>query len=119
MIAGLLAQGLDPYRAAASAAWLHGEAARAVGPGLVAEDIIEMLPLVLRRLELNGSDHLLDRAAHEPGRDQGHHAGDHEGRDVGCDIAEERNVASRGGVSSQKCSGECASKGENSDNEKS
>jgi ADP-dependent NAD(P)H-hydrate dehydratase / NAD(P)H-hydrate epimerase len=55
MIAGLLAQGLDPFRAAAAAAWLHGEAARAFGPGLVAEDIIEMLPLVLRRLRAAAS----------------------------------------------------------------
>src|SRR5262249_34597286 len=38
LIAGLLAQGLDPFRAAAAAAWLHGDAAERVGPGLVAED---------------------------------------------------------------------------------
>ncbi|HXQ50447.1 MAG TPA: NAD(P)H-hydrate dehydratase [Stellaceae bacterium] len=50
MIVGLLAQGLDPFCAAASAAWLHGEAAQAFGPGLVAKDLVEILPLVLRRL---------------------------------------------------------------------
>jgi NAD(P)H-hydrate epimerase len=50
MIAGLAAQGLDPFRAAACAAWLHGEAGRQVGPGLVAEDLVEALPRVLRRL---------------------------------------------------------------------
>jgi len=44
MIAGLLAQGLDAFRAAAAADWLHGEAARAFGPGLVAEDLIDCLP---------------------------------------------------------------------------
>ena len=55
MIAGLLAQGLDPFRAAAAAAWVHGEAARAFGPGLVAEDVIEMLPRVLRRLRTAAS----------------------------------------------------------------
>jgi NAD(P)H-hydrate epimerase len=51
LIVGLLAQGLDPFRAANAAAWLHGEAARAFGPGLVAEDLVECLPGVLRRLK--------------------------------------------------------------------
>jgi NAD(P)H-hydrate epimerase len=55
MIGGLLAQGLDPFRAAASAAWIHGEAGRAFGPGLVAEDVIEMLPRVLKRLRTAAS----------------------------------------------------------------
>jgi len=50
LIAGLLAQGLDPFRAAACAAWMHGAAASEFGPGLVAEDLIETLPRVLRRL---------------------------------------------------------------------
>jgi NAD(P)H-hydrate epimerase len=46
-----LATGLDPFRAAATAAWLHAEAARS-GParGLVAGDIIDALPGVLERL---------------------------------------------------------------------
>jgi ADP-dependent NAD(P)H-hydrate dehydratase / NAD(P)H-hydrate epimerase len=30
--------------------WLHGAAARALGPGLIAEDLPEMLPSVLRDL---------------------------------------------------------------------
>ena len=51
MATGLLAQGLDPFRAAAAAAWLHGEAAATFGPGLVAEDLVEGLPPVLRRLK--------------------------------------------------------------------
>jgi len=55
MILGLLAQGLDPFRAAAAAVWLHGEAARAVGPGLVADDLPEALPAVLRRLRAMAS----------------------------------------------------------------
>jgi NAD(P)H-hydrate epimerase len=50
MILGLLAQGMDPFCAAAAAAWLHGEAARAFGPGLVADDLIDTLPMVLKRL---------------------------------------------------------------------
>nr|WP_308124467.1 NAD(P)H-hydrate dehydratase [Maritalea mobilis] len=50
LITGLLARGLAPVEAAASAAWLHVEAARAVGPGLIAEDLPEALPSVLATL---------------------------------------------------------------------
>ncbi|MFV0475074.1 MAG: NAD(P)H-hydrate dehydratase, partial [Pikeienuella sp.] len=50
MLAGLIARGFRPYRAAIDAAWLHQEAARAFGPGLIAEDIPETLPAVLRAL---------------------------------------------------------------------
>lgn len=48
---GLLAQGMAPFEAAAAAAWLHGEAAASFGPGLIAEDLPDMLPGVLRRLK--------------------------------------------------------------------
>lgn len=50
MIAGLLAQGMPAFEAATAAAWLHGEAAYAVGPGLISEDLSEALPGVYRRL---------------------------------------------------------------------
>ncbi len=50
MIAGLLAQGMDPFQAAACAAWLHGEAANIFGPGLISEDLPELLPVVLSAL---------------------------------------------------------------------
>ncbi len=50
MITGLLARGLDPMSAAESAAWLHVEAGRTLGPGLIAEDIPEALPDVLKRV---------------------------------------------------------------------
>ncbi|MCR8725693.1 NAD(P)H-hydrate dehydratase [Frigidibacter sp. ROC022] len=50
MICGLLARGLDPMLAAATAAWLHVEAARFFGPGLIAEDLPEELPKVFRAL---------------------------------------------------------------------
>jgi NAD(P)H-hydrate repair Nnr-like enzyme with NAD(P)H-hydrate dehydratase domain len=50
LIGGLLARGFDPHAAAETAAWLHVEAARAIGPGLIAEDLPEALPGVLRRL---------------------------------------------------------------------
>ena len=47
---GLMAQGMDGFHAACAAAWLHGEAATDFGPGLVADDLPEALPAVLRRL---------------------------------------------------------------------
>ncbi|WP_299549403.1 NAD(P)H-hydrate dehydratase [uncultured Tateyamaria sp.] len=49
-ITGLLARGLDPMEASETAAWLHAECARAFGPGLIAEDLPEILPQVLRDL---------------------------------------------------------------------
>lgn len=51
LIGGLLAQGLAPFEAACAACWLHGEAARDFGPGLVADDLIDTLPKALRRLK--------------------------------------------------------------------
>ncbi|PTX05205.1 NAD(P)H-hydrate dehydratase [Pararhodobacter aggregans] len=50
LIAGLCARGLGGFEAACAAAWLHVEAARAFGPGLIAEDLPEALPGVLRAL---------------------------------------------------------------------
>ncbi len=52
MITGLLARGFAPMAAAETAAWLHVEAARKFGPGLIAEDIPEMIPAVFRDLGL-------------------------------------------------------------------
>jgi NAD(P)H-hydrate epimerase len=49
-IAGLMAQGMPPFEAAACATWLHGEAASRFGPGLIAEDLPEMLPQILKAL---------------------------------------------------------------------
>lgn len=48
---GLVAQGMDAFDAACAAVWLHGEAAKAVGPGLIAEDLPDALPGVLKRLK--------------------------------------------------------------------
>jgi ADP-dependent NAD(P)H-hydrate dehydratase / NAD(P)H-hydrate epimerase len=48
MAAGLLAQGMPAFEAAAAAVWFHGEAALAVGPGLISEDLPEALPKVYR-----------------------------------------------------------------------
>jgi hydroxyethylthiazole kinase-like uncharacterized protein yjeF len=50
MIAGLLAQDMPAFEAASAAVWLHGEAAAAFGPGLIAEDLPETLPRVYARL---------------------------------------------------------------------
>jgi hydroxyethylthiazole kinase-like uncharacterized protein yjeF len=50
MIAGMLAQGAAPFEAACIGVWMHGEAAREAGPGLIAEDLSETLPAVFRRL---------------------------------------------------------------------
>lgn len=46
MIGGLLAQGMPAFEAAAAAVWMHGEAAKHYGPGVVSEDLPEMLRLV-------------------------------------------------------------------------
>ncbi len=51
-IAGQLASGFDPMQAAETAAWLHVECALKFGAGLIAEDIPEQLPAVLRDLGL-------------------------------------------------------------------
>lgn len=50
IIAGLMAQHMPAFEAASAAVWLHGEAATAFGPGLIAEDLTEILPAVYRRL---------------------------------------------------------------------
>ena len=50
LIAGLLAQGMPAFDAACAGTWLHGESARLFGPGLIAEDLPEMLPAVLAQL---------------------------------------------------------------------
>jgi hydroxyethylthiazole kinase-like uncharacterized protein yjeF len=50
MIAGMLAQGVPAFEAASIGVWMHGEAGREAGPGLIAEDLSETLPAVFRRL---------------------------------------------------------------------
>lgn len=50
IIAGFMAQGVDTFMAAAIGAWLHGEAGRRFGAGLIAEDIEHVLPDILGAL---------------------------------------------------------------------
>ena len=51
LILGLLAQGMDAFLAAAAGVWIHGAAAASFGPGLLAEDLPDLVPAVLRTLE--------------------------------------------------------------------
>jgi NAD(P)H-hydrate epimerase len=55
IVLGLLAQGMEPFLAAAAAVWLHGAAATEFGPGLMAEDLPDLLPSVFRRLHGSGA----------------------------------------------------------------
>lgn len=50
LIVGLLAQGMPAWQATCAAVWLHGDAAHVFGPGLIADDLPEQIPQVLRRL---------------------------------------------------------------------
>jgi NAD(P)H-hydrate epimerase len=50
IILGLLAQGMDAFAAAAAGVWMHGASAAEFGPGLLAEDLPDLLPGVLKRL---------------------------------------------------------------------
>lgn len=61
IVLGLLAQGMDPFLAAAAAVWIHGAAAAEFGLGLLAEDLPDLLPVVRRRLYARHQS-ALDRA---------------------------------------------------------
>jgi ADP-dependent NAD(P)H-hydrate dehydratase / NAD(P)H-hydrate epimerase len=50
IVAACLAQGMPGFEAAAAAVWLHGEAGTAAGPGLIAEDLPEVMPGIYQRL---------------------------------------------------------------------
>ncbi len=50
LILGLLGQGMPAFEAAAAGVSLHGMAGAAFGPGLIAEDLPELVPEVLRLL---------------------------------------------------------------------
>jgi ADP-dependent NAD(P)H-hydrate dehydratase / NAD(P)H-hydrate epimerase len=50
LIGGLCAQGMARFEAACAAVWMHGEASLRLGPGLIAEDLVAMIPEVLNAL---------------------------------------------------------------------
>ncbi len=50
MIAGLIAQGMEPFDACAAACWVHGEAGIRIGPGLIASDIEKLLGTLIKEL---------------------------------------------------------------------
>lgn len=49
-ITGLIAQGTHANNSACAAVWLHGECANRFGPGLISEDLPDIVPAVLRDL---------------------------------------------------------------------
>ena len=53
-IGGLLAQGASAFDAAAAGVWLHAEAGKVAGPGLLAHDLPQALRLVIARLLADG-----------------------------------------------------------------
>lgn len=50
IVAGLIAQKMPAFEAACAGVWLHARAGIHCGPGLIAEDLSEALPKVLREL---------------------------------------------------------------------
>lgn len=50
MITGLAAQKMPPFEAACAAVWIHGECARRFGRGLIADDLPDLIPQVLKSL---------------------------------------------------------------------
>jgi ADP-dependent NAD(P)H-hydrate dehydratase / NAD(P)H-hydrate epimerase len=51
LITGLSAQGMAALDAAVASVWVHGELARVFGPGLISEDMADLLPALLQRLD--------------------------------------------------------------------
>lgn len=51
-VLGLLVQKMPAWEATCAAVWLHGETGRALGRGLIAEDLPEALPTILVDLEV-------------------------------------------------------------------
>lgn len=50
IVCGLLAQGMPAFAAACASVWMHADAARRFGLGLIAEDLPAQLPAVLSKL---------------------------------------------------------------------
>lgn len=47
IICGLMTQGMPAFEAASAGVWLHGEAGMAAGRGLIASDLLDVIPRVL------------------------------------------------------------------------
>lgn len=54
LVTGLIAQGMAAFDAAAAAVWMHGEIGVIFGPGLIADDMANLLPGVFQRLNKRG-----------------------------------------------------------------
>ena len=50
IVGGLMAQGMPAFDAASGAVWLHSQTGSTLGPGLISEDLIEVLPKVYEAL---------------------------------------------------------------------
>ncbi|MDX1950377.1 MAG: NAD(P)H-hydrate dehydratase [Rickettsiales bacterium] len=50
IIGGLLAQNMPSFEAACAGVWIHSECANILGQGLISEDLIDAIPLVLQSL---------------------------------------------------------------------
>ena len=52
IIAGLLAQGMPLFESSSAAVWMHSKAALFKGTGLIAEDLPDLIPNVLKELSI-------------------------------------------------------------------
>lgn len=50
LITGLAAQGMPPFEAACAGVWVHGQAGKRIGPGLIPQDITGQVPTILSEL---------------------------------------------------------------------
>lgn len=50
LIGGLTAQGMGSFEAACAGVWIHAACADEFGPGLISEDLPDLVPMVLKRL---------------------------------------------------------------------
>ncbi len=50
LITGLIAQGMPPFEAACTGVWIHGQAGKRIGPGLIPQDIVGELRSILKDL---------------------------------------------------------------------